>query len=207
MCGGAVIALEIANNLRQKGRHVAPLVLADPPAVPFGFARQHRRVDPKRPEVAEQLYRQVRGAFREHAASPYNEMPFDFNDANQLHKAILAGVGAVVASRTHVPRPYSGPATLIISADRAPKFFHPSMPWSRLLCGPRIVHVLPWGHNAMFRSGFDEAARVLRTMVEQGPALEAYANARAEPKLAAPSLHPPPQDEAELDRAPRALMT
>jgi thioesterase domain-containing protein len=177
MCFGAVIAISLAHDLRQKGWHVAPLILVDPPVVPYVLARQYRRVDPKRPEVAKQLYRQVRSAFLRHDAAPHNELAFDVKDPKRLHTAVLAGVGALVASGTHVPEPYSGPATLIISADRAARFFHPNMPWSRVLCGPSIVHVLPWDHDGLFTSAFEEVARTLRFMVEQAPALEACANA------------------------------
>jgi thioesterase domain-containing protein len=186
MCFGAVIAIAIARDLRQKGRHVAPLILADPPAVPYGFVEQNHRVDAKRPEVARQLYRQVRSAFLRHDAASHNELPFDISDAQQLHTAVLAGVGAMNASRTYVPQPYAGPAALIISAERAAAFFHPEMPWSRLLCGPRFVHVLPWTHDTLFFAGFSDVACSLRSMLERAPALEAYANGRNKPQLAEP---------------------
>jgi thioesterase domain-containing protein len=37
MCSGCLIAIELARRLREDGRQTGPVILADPPAVPFGY--------------------------------------------------------------------------------------------------------------------------------------------------------------------------
>jgi hypothetical protein len=88
-----------------------------------------------------------------------------------LHIATLAGVSSLVALSRYVPRPFRGPTQSIVSAERATAFFHPEMSWSKLLLGPRMVHVLPWDHSELFRSRRESVAGVLKFMLEEAPAL------------------------------------
>jgi thioesterase domain-containing protein len=170
MCTGCLAAIEIARELQREGRETGPVILADPPPVPPASNRNHKvnNVDPR---AAHQLYQQAQRALLDHAARPYNDMPFDAQDPKQLHAATLAGVSSLMTFSSHNPRPFPGPAALIISAERAPGFFHPQMPWHKLLPGPRIVHVLPWNHQELFRSGRETVARLLKFLLEQDPNL------------------------------------
>src|SRR5260370_13777226 len=94
-------------------------------------------------------------------------MPFNFRDSEQMHTATLAAIAAVAAFTKHVPDPFCGPVEVVLSIDRATGFFHPQMPWNKLLLGPRIVHVLPWTHRELFRSGREEVGRLLKFMLER----------------------------------------
>src|SRR5260370_40010384 len=175
MCTGCFIAMEIVRTLRQKGRQTGPVILADPPPVPWGQDKRQREVDHRQPQIAQQLYQQARRTILEHASLPYNDVPFDPVDPKQMHAATLAGVGSIVASLTCVPTPFPGPAQLIVCAGRAAGFFHPQMPWHKLLPGPRVVHVLPWSHTELFREGREAGAGLLRFMLEEVPTLETLA--------------------------------
>jgi thioesterase domain-containing protein len=176
--------MEIARRLQQNGRQTGPVILADPPALPLHYDRRNHAGDPRQPQIAQQLYQQARNTLLEHASLPYNDTPFDIRDPKQVHHATLAGVGSLIASLTHVPSPFSGSVELIVSAARAPGFFHPQMPWRKLLPGPRVVHVLPWGHTELFREGRETVARLVGFMLEQPPTLENLAEPGVERTVA-----------------------
>jgi len=169
MCTGCFIALEVASSMQQQGRPVGPVILVDPPPLPAGYHKRNSRVDPQHPKIAEQLYQQIRGTLLDHATVANNDVPFDPNDPKQMHAATLAGVGVLVALFRHVSGPFSGPVELIISAERASGFFHPMMPWAKALAGPRIVHVVPWDHEQLFRAGRESICRLLKFILDQAP--------------------------------------
>jgi thioesterase domain-containing protein len=176
MCEGGLAAIEIARELQKESRQVGPVILADPPHFPPGFKKINHTVDPRHPLVAARLYQQVRGQLLDHASYPYNDMPFDPRDPEQLHLATLAGIGTMVALVKHMPAPFTGAVEVILSAERADGFLHPQMPWRQLLLGPRIVHVLPWNHTQLFRLGREQVGRLLKFMLEEEPpALEMLA--------------------------------
>lgn len=178
MCEGTLAAVEIARALQQEGRQIGPLILADPPPRPPAYYRHNLEIDPRQPLLASQLYQQVRIRILEHASLPYNQVPFDIHDAKQVHVASLAGVESLIAFAKHVPIPFSAPAELIISAYGAREFFHPEMPWHKLLPGSRTVHILPWNHEELFRSGRYAVARLLKYTLEKAFPIEARGAAR-----------------------------
>jgi thioesterase domain-containing protein len=181
MCDGGPTAIEIARELREKGRHVGPVILADPPAIPRVFHKENPLNDPQRPQIAQQLRERLHQQLLAYASRPYNDMPFEADDPKQLELAVLAGVGSLVALSRHVPRPFPGSAQLIVSDRRAGAFFHPEMHWHKLLPGPRMVHVLPWDHIQLFRAGRENVARALKFMLEEAPKLEMLAERQTEP--------------------------
>jgi thioesterase domain-containing protein len=179
MCAGGLIAIEIVRELQARDRKVGPVILADPPVAPPGLLERNQRLDPRRPEIARRLYEQQRGVLLDYGSRSYNDMPFDCNDPEKLHLATLATVGSLVALCKHVPTPFSGPAVLILSARRAPGFFHPKGPWRMILPGPQTVHVLPWTHTDLFQSGLEQFARVFDFILNE----IATSNAPAECQL------------------------
>lgn len=177
ICVGGLAAIEIARELQTQGRQVGPVILVDPPAVPPGYHKQNRTVDLRQPRIAERIYQSVRHYLLTHASHPFNDTPFDPGDPKQLHTATLAGVGSLIAFCRHVPKPFSGPAALIVSAARAPRFFDPQMPGYRLFRGPRLVLVLPWHHEEFFVSGREHVARFVKYLLEEPPTWETIAGA------------------------------
>jgi hypothetical protein len=112
-------------------------------------------------------------------------LPFDPGNPKQMHTATLAGVASLIALSRHVPAPFAGPAQLIVSARRSVWFFHPEMPWQKLLPGPRMVHVVAWDHNELFQAGREHIARLLKFMLEEeAPSLDALAEPRSQPARA-----------------------
>jgi len=184
MCTGCMVAIEIARKLQEKGRQTGPVILADPSPLPIGYDKQKNAVDPRDAQTAQQLYQQARRMLLDYASHPYNRMPFDHRDPKQVHNASLAGVGSLIAIARHVPSPYPGSAELVISAEHAPGFFHPQMPWHKLLPGPRTVHVLPGRHRELFRGGRDEVARLLKFMLERPLPPDVSAEDRADASVA-----------------------
>ena len=175
MCEGSHAAIEIARALQAKGRQVGPVILADPTPMPTGYVKEYQQSNPRHPLIAAQLYNQARKYVLQHASRPTNDIPFDSRDPKQLHLAVAAGVGSMIALGKHVPVPFSGPVELIVSARRAIGFFHPQMPWHKLLLGPRITHVLPWTHDELFLSGRETVARLIELLLEEAPTLQKLA--------------------------------
>jgi thioesterase domain-containing protein len=184
MCSGCFIAIEIARALRKDGRRTGPVILADPPAIPLSYDKRNAAADARQPQIAQQLHRQARQTLLDHASRPYNDLPFDPGVPDQVDAAVSAALATLVASTRLVPSPFPGPAELIVSAERAPSFFHPQMPWHKLLPGPRIVHVLPWHHRELFREGRDAVARLLKFMLDEPGTLEDLGEQRAERSVA-----------------------
>src|SRR5262249_477354 len=145
MCAGCMIAIEVGRRLQEQGRQIGPLILADPPPVPYAFNKRQLRVD-LGTDVAERLYQESKSSFLERSAKFNEELVLDIDDPDQLHAATLAGMGTLIALANHVPKPFLGSVEMILCAVRAAGFFHPMMPWHKLLPGPRVVHVLSWPH-------------------------------------------------------------
>jgi thioesterase domain-containing protein len=167
MCEGSLAIMEIATALREQGRQVGPVILIDPQPVPPGYDRRNYVVDVNDPGVARNLHRRASEALLQHAAHPYNDLPFDAHDESELDMAASAAIASLTAFGRHVPRPYIGPSHLILSAERAPDFFHAQTPWRDLLRGPQTIHVLPIEHQELFRTGREHFARTLKFMVTE----------------------------------------
>jgi thioesterase domain-containing protein len=166
MEAGSLAAIETARELQKRGRQVGPVILVNPPTAPG------KQNVPEDPQAERQLFDRVQRALLAHASSDPSDVPLDARDERQLHAATLAGVASVLALAKHVPAPFPGPAQVILSGPAVVGFFHPTMPWHKLLSGPRMVHILPWPQRELLRSGRNHAARGIQFMLEEGPTLE-----------------------------------
>jgi|GEM_PF-1323866 len=168
MGDGSLAAIEIAREMQNSGRQVGPVILADPPAAPG------KQTIPSQigPQIERQLHERVRRNLSAYASVAENDLPFDSRDPQQLHLAVLAGVASMLASGRHIPSPFSGPAQLILCAKAAAGFFHPQMPWHKLLTGPRMIHILPWDHIELFGAGREHVARGIKFLLGEAPTLE-----------------------------------
>ena len=115
-----------------------------------------------------------------HPADGEQDLPFDPRDPKQLQSAVAVATATTVAFAKYVPRPFSGAVEVIVAENRAPGFFHPQMPWHTLLCGPRVVHVVPWPHMELFQPGAGRktVARLMRFMLEEDSAWESQSTTR-----------------------------
>ncbi len=168
MCAGGLVALEVARELQARGQTIGPVILADPPAIPQGFIAKNQTVNVQDPLVRSQLYQRVRGQLIFHSSQYYHDMPFAAGNEQQLHLATLAGIRTLIATGRHVPEIYPGNTAAILSAQRAPTFLHPKMPWSRILSGKIIVEVLPYVHSELFMSGRHDFSRLLKSILDRG---------------------------------------
>jgi len=168
MCAGGLVALEVARELHARGQTIGPVILADPPGMPQGLVPHNQTVNAQDPLVRSQLYQRVRGLLIDHSSDSYNDVPFSVGDEQQVHLATLAGIKALVASCRHIPEPFTGSAAAILSSQRAARFLHPEMPWSKLLAGEKMVHVLPYDHTELFRSGRHDFSRLLKSILDGG---------------------------------------
>jgi thioesterase domain-containing protein len=177
MCWGTMIALEIGRELLTTGRALGPVVLMDPPRVPYGKGEVSQEMGmavptggaagaAMGPEVEQQLYNYTRGALMTHASIRYNELPFNARDPQQLHIATLAGVACTVALSRFTAKQFLGNVELILNSNVAPVFLNPNMPWQRILPNPRVLHVVPWGHVDMLRSRRFDTARLIKFILD-----------------------------------------
>jgi thioesterase domain-containing protein len=181
-CMGSLIAIEVTRALQKEGRHVGPVILVDPPPVIPGFNKQTRAIDHRNPLVAKTLYRSVHTWLLDRPPNPYDDMPFDYRDPQQMHTAILAGVGSLVAVNKHMPQPFPGYAQVIVSAARAAPFFNPTSSWQSVLPGPRMVHVAPYDHQEFFSSGLEHVGRVINFLLEEATTWGAVNSALVHPQ-------------------------
>jgi thioesterase domain-containing protein len=160
-CWGNLAALELATELLARGFEMGPLVLVDPPRVPVGQVAVEVNEETKR-----QLYDYTHGLLTKMAKIPYLETPFDVNDPEQLHHAVLTGMASMAAVSKFTPRPFLGTAELILSVDSAPQFFGRNRPWQRVLPNPPMIHVMPYGHTEMLHNYRFDLARLFRLSLE-----------------------------------------
>jgi thioesterase domain-containing protein len=188
MCQGSVAAIEIARALRDKGRQVGPVILTDPGVYPSArwrdFAKEDAAIDARDPQIARRLYEQVRSHLLDHVSQPFNDRPFDPGDPAQLHLATLAGVASIVAFTRHTPMSFAGPTEVVLSTSGATGFFHPEVPWPKILPGPRAVVVLPFEHTQLLRAGREHLARAVKFLIDEGPELERAAQQQFVPAFA-----------------------
>src|SRR6202040_1545708 len=105
---------ELATELLARGCEMGPVVLMDPPRVPFG-----RAAVAVGDEGARQLYDYTKGSLITLSKNWFLEMPFDANDPEQLHDAVVTGVASITAISKFTPRPFLGDVEMILSADSA----------------------------------------------------------------------------------------
>jgi thioesterase domain-containing protein len=171
MCSGCMIAVEIARGLHEEGRQTGPAILVDPPVLTANHEKLTKTQDLD-PEVQDRFVKEVYCWLlgkKLHPADGEQDLPFDPRDPKQLQSAVAVATATTVAFAKYVPRPFSGAVGVIVAENRAPGFFHPRMPWHTLLCGPRVVHVLPWSHMELFQpgAGRETVARLMRFMLEE----------------------------------------
>src|SRR5260370_31694653 len=165
MGAGSLVGIEIGRELQDRKRQIGPVILLDPPTIPPGYIKENQGTGPVSPLVAGQLYQDARRSLLRLASNPSSDIPFDPSDPNQLHLAILAGVGSLLACRRFIPSPFSDSVAVIVSAERAAGFFHPHVPWPKLLPGPRMVYSLPWSHDVLLQSSRQIITHVLQFMI------------------------------------------
>jgi thioesterase domain-containing protein len=160
-CWGSLIALELATQLLNRGCQLGPLVLIDPPRVPF-----RKAVADVSEETTRKLYEYTRGTLIKMSKAWFLELPFDVSDPDQLHIAVLAAMASITALSKFIPRPYFGSVEFILSSDSAAPFFARENPWQRILPNPPVSHVMPFGHNEMIQQNRFEVAGLINLIVK-----------------------------------------
>jgi thioesterase domain-containing protein len=178
ICSGAYAALEVGRALMERGEPIAPVLLIDPPGVPY-------RDDPRppvdlaqQPRAAEQLYAQIR-KWLEDAGRRNDPQPFDYRDPLQLHIATVVGVETCVAFDRHRQAPFAGPTEIIMASESAATHFHPGLPWRTILLGPSTVHVLPGRHLDVFVIHQREVFRLVGLYLDKASAFQPRSERRS----------------------------
>jgi thioesterase domain-containing protein len=162
VCGGGLVAMELARALAAQGERVGSVILMDPPLIPLYQLPQYRDLDPKADHrVYEQLHASTEQVFRTFA-NDFGHLPFDVNDPVQLRRAIDVGIATMMMFSRYVPPPFDGPTEFIISSERGFGFFHPKGPWTVIVPKPGRFHVLPGIHYEFFRKNLAVMLRLVQ---------------------------------------------
>ena len=171
MCGGCMVAIEIARVLQSEGRETGPVILLDPPVLTPGYEKRQNTTDLGL-DLATRFHKDVRRRLTGKMLDPDNseELPFNPRDRTQMRLAVEVATRTTLALARYVPSPFSGPVDAIVAEGRAPGFLHPQMPWKKLLPELRVTHVLHCYHTELLRTGRKTVARLMKSMLEEDPA-------------------------------------
>lgn len=161
ICGGGLLAMELARALWSQGELVGTAILVDPPLMPFSRVPIQRNIDPNDPFIYRQLYDNTEKALRRYAEC-FNGLPYDARDPASMRAAIETGIGTTVMLYRYVPPVFEGPTEFIISAERAFAHFHPEGPWKSVVPKPGRFHVIPGNHDDFFFTHLDVVMRLIR---------------------------------------------
>ncbi len=170
VCGGAIMALQIAQNLVVAAQYsgepppVPLLILIDPPGLP-GL---EIRPDELSATAADLLKERVSTWFLD-AHKRLEEIPFDIDDPQQL--AIATEVGAAIewSISTYYPTPYSGRVEVLAVEAMAQLVNRPHWPWRRVLAGQWNLGTLHCQHQEIFTTHAPEVFRWVKARLDELP--------------------------------------
>jgi len=171
MCAGALIALEMARQLRIDGETIATLLMLEPNPV-LNLNPPQRHLEPALEKAAAGQIRQAAKAWYATFAPSFDRVPFDFSDSARLEQAADAGAKLVFAYERHRVRPYTGQVDIIASEPFAKLITNPNLPWRKeILLGNWAIHTVPCSHEDLFVRGtpalLASVGKVVRTLGEK----------------------------------------
>jgi thioesterase domain-containing protein len=125
-CDGSRVAIEVARELMASGRQVGPVLLLDPSIVPHQTpaALARLELELQKPAMRQQMTDQARRSVRM-LNQDLDQKLFDSADPAQLEIATKVGAATALALLRHVLTPFFGEVEMVLSAQRAPRFFDP----------------------------------------------------------------------------------
>jgi thioesterase domain-containing protein len=196
MCAGSFIALEMCNQLLEVGENVARLVLLDPPVAPPAVkevlteARKRAKKEKsrrrsvlarvvsifdrskssgerpttravKRGEKMQRVVQRIRGRLEQAESKSPEQTAYTVETKARVVELLK------VALDKHVPRPYPGKATMLVSAMKASKMVGDSAFWPNHL-GALDYQICDSDHKELFRTQLMETARFVSRSLTQG---------------------------------------
>lgn len=158
VCSGAIVAFEIAQQLRSQAEHVAMLALVEPARPPVLGPRYFF-------DLAASTLRRGTQRLGHHSLEASRLDSSTRRDYIRLKVKVFANTWAMTR---YVPRPYPGQIELFLGSD-SPRFSHdPRLAWRRLAAGGAEVHVIPGSHNQITGSdGTDVEEACMQALAEQ----------------------------------------
>jgi thioesterase domain-containing protein len=181
VCGGAIVALQMAQQLAitaQIAGELAPvplLMLVDPPGLPgVEFSSEELTG-----EVAALLRERVSHWFAE-ARERLERLPFNVSDPNEMKRAIDVGAAVEWSVSHYYPTPYAGRVEVLAIERVARMIGRPHWPWRQVFAGPWNLTVLPCQHHELFTTHARDVFAWVRSHLDQ-PQLAAERAAVAGP--------------------------
>jgi thioesterase domain-containing protein len=181
ICGGGIMALQLAQQLRVAAEfaHEPPpvplLAMIDPPGLPG----QEFDTEQLTPEVAALLHERI-SEWLVGTRERLEDVPFDLNDPRQL--AIATDVGAAVewSLGHYYPTPYAGRVEILATEQIAQLVDRAHWPWRSVLVGPWNLSTLNCRHQDFFSTHIENVFEWLKQLLDG---------------LSNPSLDPAPQEQ------------
>lgn len=166
MCAGALIALEMARQLRIEGETIASVLMLEPNPV-LNLNPPQRHLEPALENAAAGQIRQAAKLWLTKLAPTFDRVPFDFADPRQLEQGAEAGAKLVFAYERHRVQPYSGHVDIVASESFAKLITNANLPWRKeILLGTWAIHAIPCAHEQVFASGEPALLETLRKIVQ-----------------------------------------
>ena len=184
MCAGAFIALEMCNQIEEAGETVGRLILLDPRPVPGALAKLHQKKGKSRMKRALSRFKRRRIRAEELRCRIQRGRAGDIDWASPEERSyspeamLEASVQLFRAFDRYVPRPYSGKAALLVSAERAPKIVGYGSFW-RTYLGGIDYEVCGSTHDDIFGAQIVETGRFVRNVLETTRADQIVARSQA----------------------------
>jgi len=196
MCAGCFIALEMCNQLADNGQGVARLIFLDPELTPPALFGRYPtpRLEGRLSLFRNEILKRVRGLIGRSPKAPsswereqrkrarkLNKLEEairnrNASDSKKIHypeersyspKAMLeASLQLYDALKTHVPRPYAGNATMLLSSKRGRRLVASNVSFWRDYLGGLDYEVNDCGHGAIFTVEIAKTARLVRRVLE-----------------------------------------
>jgi thioesterase domain-containing protein/acyl carrier protein len=196
MCAGSFIALEMCNQLSDNGQSVARLILLDPQLTPPALFKRYpaMRLEGRLSSFRKDLLNGLRGligrgpkeqgswereqkkrtkklkkleeAVRRRNASDSEKVLYHEERSYSPEAMLEASLQIQDAVRTHVPRPYAGKATLLLSSKRGRRLVDSKASFWRDHLGGLDYEVHDCGHAAVFSAEIAKTASLVRRVLE-----------------------------------------
>jgi thioesterase domain-containing protein len=165
MCAGALVALEMARQLRIEGEAIASVLMLEPNPV-LNLNPPQRQLEPSLEEAAAGQIRQAARGWLTTFAPTFDRIPFDFSDPRQLEQGAEAGAKLIFAYERHRVQPYSGHVDIVASEPFAKLITNANLPWRKeILLGTWAIHTVPCAHEEVFARGAPALLETLRKIV------------------------------------------
>jgi thioesterase domain-containing protein len=172
LCAGGYVAMLMAKRLREEGETVLPLLLIDPPALPFRPTQAPRGVANPQGAAEHEIEMELR---ERHELGHFQ---IELGDSRRREASVRVAIAFEQALAKFQPEPFDGPVHLLLSAEfRSRNRWRTSEPIRKVFAGPLEIRDVFETHGEIFgrraKQGLrSEVARSIREILAPWAASE-----------------------------------